>query len=511
MLKPAMGLGNLLPLLYLPFAFAQSLTQGLESPTGYVPCDALISAGFRDRILTASSPEYESRIQSWWSANTRYHPWCLFQPQTTREVSLAISTLAKAGEGAGDWHIAIRSGGHGWPGSNNVVKGVTIDLGHMNNSWYDDGKKVASLEPGAKWRDIYAKLLEKYNITVTGGRDGDVGVGGFLLGGGISYYTGTNGFGCDVVVNYELVLANGTIANANATHNVNLFKALKGGGPNFGIVTRFDVEAMPAVDLAYGQILTSMEHSDDVVQSLIAFTEKVEERPHDHMFVLYEHSPDINGSIILSVTTNTQGNMNTTSFDGFRSIPALSSSWESTSLAAAANASQVTSGYSSASATLTLHLTPSLLAYATTLHTRLTTRLTQLLGPTAFLASTIFQPMPTLYSTISPQKGGSMLPPFRTNSIMWTGGVGVTGGGDAALAIAEAELLSTTQRLEVRAREEGALEQLVYLNYAHPGQDALGSYGAETVKFMKGVAGSVDPGAFWQERVPGGFKLGRVV
>lgn len=104
-----------------------------------------------------------------------------------------------------------------------------------------------------------------------------------------------------------------------------------------------------------------------------------------------------------------------------------------------------------------------------------------------------------------------MLPPFAANSIMWTGGVGVAGGDDAALAIAEAELMGMTTKLEERAREEGALGELVYLNYAHPGQDALGSYGREKVAFMKAVAGGVDPEGFWQGRVPGGFKVGRVV
>ncbi|KAF2450321.1 FAD-binding domain-containing protein [Karstenula rhodostoma CBS 690.94] len=504
-----MTLGYLLPLLSLPFAFAQNYTQDLEDATGYIPCDALIAVGLGDRVLTASSEEYEPRIQSWASVNARYHPWCLFQPQTTQEVSTAISTLAKTGEGAGDWHIALRSGGHGYPGSNNVVNGVTIDLGHMNNSWYDAETKVASLEPGAHWRDIYANLLAKYNVTVTGGRDGDVGVGGFLLGGGISYHTGTNGFGCDTVVNYEVVLANSTIVNANAHENADLFKALKGGGPNFGIVTRFDVEAQPAVDLAYGQIIVMEEHSDAVLKNLVAFTDKVEERPHDHMFVLYEHSPDINGSIILSVTVNTQGDMNTTSFDGARAIPAVSSSWETTSLAAAANTSQLASGRS-ASITLTLANSLDLLTYAATLHASLTARLTDLLGSESFFTTIVLQPMSTLYSTISARKGGSMLPPFARNSVIWVAGAGVT-GDDAALAIVEGELLAVTKALEERAREEGQLEQLVYINYAHPGQDGLGSYGKDTVAFMKGVAKGVDPEGFWQERVPGGFKVGRVV
>jgi FAD/FMN-containing dehydrogenase len=312
-------------------------------------CDALISAGLQNRVLTASSPEYEPRIQTWWSANTRQHPWCLFQPQTTREVSTGISALAQAGEGAGDWHIAIRSGGHGWAGSNNVDKGVTIDLGHMNGSWYDAETGVASLEPGSHWKDVYANLLDKYNVTVTGGRDGGVGVGGFLLGGGISYYSGTNGFGCDTVVNYEVVLANGTVVHANARENADLWRALKGGGSNFGLVTRFDVEAMPAVDLAYGQTATSMEHSDETLEALIDFTADAKDRALDHMFVMYEHAPELNGSIILSVMANAQGKMSTTSFEGVRKIPALFSTWEKMTLAAAANASQLASGYRYAS------------------------------------------------------------------------------------------------------------------------------------------------------------------
>lgn len=93
---------------------------------------------------------------------------------------------------------------------------------------------------------------------------------------------------------------------------------------------------------------------------------------------------------------------------------------------------------------------------------------------------------------------------------MWTGGVGVS-GGDAELAIAEAEFLKVVAELEGMARGEGALVGLRYMNYAHPGQDVLGSYGAGGVEFMRGVAGEVDPEGFWQKRAPGGFKLGRVV
>lgn len=66
--------------------------------------------------------------------------------------------------------------------------------------------------------------------------------------GGISYFGGAYGFGCDMVSNFEIVLANGNIVNANPTENSDLFKALKGGSNNFGIVTRFDLRIFPLGD-----------------------------------------------------------------------------------------------------------------------------------------------------------------------------------------------------------------------------------------------------------------------
>jgi len=88
----------------------------------------------------------------------------------------------------------------------------------MNCSYYDPDRDLANDEPGAAWKDVYYNLLNS-NVTVTGGRDGGVGVGGFLLGGGNSYYSGRNGFGCGPVVGFEVVLANGSIVEANVDEN----------------------------------------------------------------------------------------------------------------------------------------------------------------------------------------------------------------------------------------------------------------------------------------------------
>lgn len=63
--------------------------------------------------------------------------------------------------------------------------------------------------------------------------------------GGISYFSGFRGWACDNVENYEIVLANGKIVNASPSTNPDLFFALRGGGNNFGIVTRMDLTTLP--------------------------------------------------------------------------------------------------------------------------------------------------------------------------------------------------------------------------------------------------------------------------
>jgi hypothetical protein len=72
--------------------------------------------------------------------------------------------------------------------------------------------------------------------------------------GGLSYYSYSQGFICDDVVNYEIVLASGEIVNANAESNPDLFAALKGGGCNFGIVTRYDLQAVDQGEMWGGKL-----------------------------------------------------------------------------------------------------------------------------------------------------------------------------------------------------------------------------------------------------------------
>lgn len=259
-------------------------------------------------------------------------------------MSTAWTTLARACPGG--WHVAVRSGGHGWPGASNTAGGVTIDLSMMNRTAYDPETNVASIQPGGHWKDVYADL-EKQGVVVAGGRDGGVGVGGFLLGGGLSFYSGRTGFGCDSVVNFEVVLANGTIVNANRTAHADLWRALKGGGSNFGIVTRFDMEAIPSQDMYYHLRFLDSRHSETVVETVVAFAAAGDyDLADDGLVTFFSHDTSVGPEPHVGVIhANTRGHDNVSAvFEKLNALPALSEVAAFQSMAEAAAGSQLPAG-----------------------------------------------------------------------------------------------------------------------------------------------------------------------
>jgi FAD/FMN-containing dehydrogenase len=173
--------------------------------------EKLVAAGLEQRILLPNSPDFLTRNNSYWCNNAKLNPACIVQPLSTEEVGVIIRTLA-----ASNQQFAVRGGGHSnWAGSNNIEGGITVDLGLMNATNYDPATELAHIQPGSTWKDVYAEL-GKHGRVVAGGREAEVGVGGFLLGGGNTFYTSHNGLACDNVVAYRVVLADGHTVTAEA-------------------------------------------------------------------------------------------------------------------------------------------------------------------------------------------------------------------------------------------------------------------------------------------------------
>jgi FAD/FMN-containing dehydrogenase len=157
-------------------------------------------------------------------------------------------------------------------GAASIDNGVLIVLTRFRQLTIAPNLETASLGPGLTWNEVY-EWVQKYNRAIVGGRYAPVGVSGFLLGGGISFHGGEYGWGANSVVNYEMVTAKGEVINANKTSHPDLFWALKGGGSNFGIVTRFDVRTYPSGQIFGGLISYDQSTVGHALAALEAFAE----------------------------------------------------------------------------------------------------------------------------------------------------------------------------------------------------------------------------------------------
>ncbi|KAH6974655.1 hypothetical protein BKA56DRAFT_441513, partial [Ilyonectria sp. MPI-CAGE-AT-0026] len=123
--------------------------------------------------------------------------------------------------------FAVKSGGHSSFTASTINDGRVVDLARLNGVTVSQDRQTAIIEPGGRWADVYP-VLQKYNLTVPGGRMFGVGVGGLSLGGGISWLSNLHGWTCDNILEYEVVLADGRIVTANPASHKDLFWALRG-------------------------------------------------------------------------------------------------------------------------------------------------------------------------------------------------------------------------------------------------------------------------------------------
>lgn len=173
-----------------------------------------------------------------WDAARRFHsgigePALIVRASSVDDVRAAVG-LARA-EGL---DIMVRGGGHSAWGS--LPGGVTIDLAALSDVSVA-GTRVR-VGGGAQWGAV-ARALAPHGLGVSSGDTASVGVGGLTLGGGIGLMVRAWGLACDQLVGVQLVTAGGEVVEASDATHPELMWALRGGGGNFGVVTRFDFEA----------------------------------------------------------------------------------------------------------------------------------------------------------------------------------------------------------------------------------------------------------------------------
>ncbi|KAL4745378.1 hypothetical protein BDW72DRAFT_198698 [Aspergillus terricola var. indicus] len=469
---------------------------------------SLHAAGLSDILYLPSSDVYSARVESYWSLTAQLKPWAIVQPRNTEEVSKAVKAIVATP----DVKFAVRSGGHmQWPGANNISNGITIDLGLMNSTTYDPEMGIASLQPGGTWAKSYQEL-EKQGRMVAGGREGKVGIGGLLAGGGKTFYTCRVGFACDQVVNCELVLADGSIINANDTTNPDLFRALKGGGNNFGIVTRFDMTTFSAVDVWDCTITYPRKVTAQLSEAIVDLTKNLAAYPDDHILAMWTYLPKTEEHFVMMNMMNLDGVKEPKTLGKFLGIPEQMNRVDKTvSVATKLTSFVVPSGKYDTWYTTTFKADPQIILKSASVFESLISTLKTQVPNWNFYTQMVLQPLPVSFGAHSTARGGNMmgLDQIKDDCILLVWAVEVD-TPELNVNVAGPALKSAIGEIEMYSRSVKGDVGFRYLNYCDKEQDPLGSYGEENVRHMREVAGKYDPDGVFQKRAPGGFKLSKV-
>lgn len=184
-------------------------------------------------LIRPGDAEYDTARRVWNYLIDR-RPRAIARCHTVDDVVAAL-TFARTH----DLRIAVRGGGHNVAGTGTVEGGIVIDLSPMHAVQVDPEAQIARVQAGATLGHV-DNATQLYGLATPTGNVSATGIAGLTLSGGIGWLRRKHGLSVDNLVGVEMVLANGQIVYADTDRHPDLFWAVRGGGGNFGIVTRFD-------------------------------------------------------------------------------------------------------------------------------------------------------------------------------------------------------------------------------------------------------------------------------
>ncbi|KAI4592692.1 hypothetical protein KJ359_010594 [Pestalotiopsis sp. 9143b] len=475
-------------------------------------------------IAKPGSEEYDQSNNSYFSAfEKELKPSYIARPSSVEGVQSLIKALGPHVT-SGEVQIAVRGGGHTpFAGSANIDGGVTIDLRALNGVALSGDKSTVTISAGETWTSVYQQL-EKHGLTVPGGRVGRIGVSGFLLGGGLSMFSGETGFACDSVNEFEVVLASGELVRASAEERSDLWIALKGGLNNFGVVTSFKVKTIKS-DGIWGGVAYYMPGTfTEVLQRACDF---VHNETDNKTHIMCSAGYGFGHQAVTCVMYHTGGIENPPSLQRFTSIEPQISQMNTMRTGKHLDFCEELSKFSTdgiryvpdmfffrCTALLTMNrqywtsitVKPDI-AMMETFHGKWQEALVKIKDAEGFIFSFGFHPLTKALLENSAKAGGNAMniPPtdgplfvILINPI-WT------------LAKDDDRIFKTVGALvdDLRsiASEKGLLHRYIFTNYGFQADDIVSGYGEESVSKLRETSKKYDPEGMFQKGVPGGFKL----
>jgi FAD/FMN-containing dehydrogenase len=192
-------------------------------------------------------------------------PAAIVRPVDAGEVARVVSLARETG-----LELAVRGGGHSGAGHGTSEGGIVLDLGALDALEIDPGARIARAGGGLTSGAV-TSAAAPFGLAAVFGDTASVGIGGLTLGGGMGYLVREHGLTIDNLLGAEVVTADGRVLDVDAGSHPDLFWAIRGGGGNFGVVTRFDYRLHP-VDMVTGGML-ALPATAETVAGLVAAAE----------------------------------------------------------------------------------------------------------------------------------------------------------------------------------------------------------------------------------------------
>ncbi len=199
---------------------------------------AELEATFRGSIVRPADQDYDLHRKIWNGSIDR-RPALIARCAGVADVTAAIAFGRSTG-----LRIAVRGGGHSFPGLSVCDDGLMIDLSPMKGVRVDPDGRTARAEPGVLLGEL-DRETQAFGLAAPAGIVTHTGIAGLTLGGGIGWLHRKLGLTIDQLLSVDLVTADGDFVKASEDENTDLFWGVRGGGGNFGIVTSFEYRLHP--------------------------------------------------------------------------------------------------------------------------------------------------------------------------------------------------------------------------------------------------------------------------
>ncbi len=223
---------------------------------------------FHGRVIASNDAIYDEARAVFYGGIDR-RPALIVQAKDVSDVSRVVSLARESG-----LELAVRSGGHSIAGYSVSEGGVVLDLRAMKALNIDSAGRTAWAEAGLTAGE-YTNAASAHGLATGFGDTGSVGIGGLTLGGGVGYLVRKHGLTIDDLLAAEVVTADGQLVRVDNGTHPDLFWAIRGGGGNFGVATRFQFR-LHEVDMIVGGMLI-LPATPEIIASFVAEAETARE------------------------------------------------------------------------------------------------------------------------------------------------------------------------------------------------------------------------------------------